>query len=268
MKQIQLTELLEAGSHFGHQVRRWNPSMKKYIYGERDGVHIFDLSKTKEGLEAACEYAKEVASRGGIILFVGSKRQASQIVKDAAVSVGMPYMVERWVGGLLTNFGELQKRIRTMKDLKERRERGDLKKYTKWEQMQFDKQISRLEKFFAGVENMDKIPEALFIVDTHREEVAVREASRTKVKVIGLVDTNADPSMVDYIIPTNDDAERAIEYHVKAVTAAIADGQGKPMAEETAPVAEESAPVVQQEKAEDAEVPQKKKTAAKKKKAE
>ena len=216
MSEVTLKDLLEAGCHFGHQSRRWNPAMKKYIFGERGGVHIFDLVKTKEGLEAAIEFAK-----GKTILWVGTKRQAQEIVKAAAVKLGMPYMVQRWLGGILTNFGQMQKRVYKLKDLKAKRESGELKKYTKREQLLIDREIAQLEKFLGGVADMDKLPDALFVVDTHKEEVAVREANRMGVPVIGMVDTNGDPARIDYIIPVNDDAVKSIELVVNAVASAI-----------------------------------------------
>jgi len=145
MKKVSLEELLEAGCHFGHQVRRWNPAMKNYVYGEREGIHIFDLVKTKDGLEQACEFLAKVAGENGVVLFVGTKRQAADIVKQKAIEAGAPYMTQRWMGGMLTNFEQMQKRIRHMKDMKMKRETGELKKYTKREQLLIDREIARLE---------------------------------------------------------------------------------------------------------------------------
>src|SRR3989344_1509381 len=221
MRDISLQELLEAGCHFGHQKRRWNPAMTKYIYGERDGVHVFDLVKTKAGLEAAAEFVAKVSKEGGTVLFVGTKRQAADMVQEEAVGAGMPHVSVRWMGGLLTNFGQISKSIQKLADLKAKREAGEFKKYTKKEQLLIDREIARLEKFFGGVAGLTKKPEALFVVDTHREEVAVREAMRMGVKVVGIVDSNADPRLVDYVIPANDDAVKSIELIVKAVAEAI-----------------------------------------------
>lgn len=218
---ISLQQLLEAGCHFGHQARRWNPVMKKYIFGERDGVHIFDLVKTKEGLEAAIEFVKRLTKEKKVILFVGTKRQAQEAVKREAMRVGMPYVAQRWLGGMLTNFSQMQKRVHKLKDLKAKRESGELKKYTKREQLLIDREIARLEKFLGGVADMDKLPDAVFVVDTHQEEVAVREANRMKIPVVGMVDTNGDPDRVDYIIPVNDDAVKSIELIVSTVAKAI-----------------------------------------------
>jgi len=195
--------------------------MKKYIFGERDGVHIFDLVKTKEGLEVAVEFVKKLTKEKKLILFVGTKRQAQEVVKREAARVGMPYVVQRWLGGMLTNFAQMQKRVHKLKDLKAKRESGELKKYTKREQLLIDREIARLEKFLGGVADMDKLPDALFVVDTHKEEVAVREANKMGIPVVGMVDTNGDPARVDYIIPVNDDAVKSIELVVKAVAGAI-----------------------------------------------
>lgn len=227
MSDVSLKDLLEAGAHFGHQSRRWNPEMKPYIFAHREGIHIFDLVKTKKGLDDACEYLKQVAADGGKILFVGTKRQASTMVKAEAEKVGMPFVTLRWLGGMLTNFAQIQKSIRRMTTLKEQREKGELKRYTKFEQLQFDREISKLERFLGGVASLNKLPEAMFVVDTHREEVAVKEAVRTHVPVVGMVDTNGEPDLVDHIIPINDDAVNAIKLVVEAVGKAVAEGQGK-----------------------------------------
>jgi small subunit ribosomal protein S2 len=225
MKKITLEELLEAGCHFGHMKRRWNPAMSKYIYGVRDGVHIFDLAKTKEGLEAACDFVKKVASEGGVILFVGTKRQAADMVKAEAIRVGMPYTSVRWMGGLLTNFSQLSKSIHKLADLKAKKEAGELNKYTKKERLLFDREIASLGKFFGGVTALNRLPEAIFVVDTHREEVAVREAVRMRIPVVGIVDTNARPEIVDYLIAANDDAVKSIELIIKAIADAVEEGK-------------------------------------------
>lgn len=221
MIDISLQQLLEAGCHFGHQARRWNPAMKPYIYGEKDGVHIFDLVKTKTGLDEAIELVKKLVHDGKVILFVGTKRQAQEIVKREAIRVGMPYLTQKWVGGMLTNFVQMQKRVLLLKDLKAKREAGELKKYTKLEQLLKDREIARLEKFLGGVADMDKLPDALFIVDTHREEVAVREANKMGISVIGMVDTNGEVRGIDYVIPINDDAVKSIELVVSAMADAM-----------------------------------------------
>jgi small subunit ribosomal protein S2 len=225
MKDISLQELLEAGSHFGHQKRRWNPAMKDYIFGERDGVHIFDLAKTRDGLIAACEFVEKTAKSGGKILFIGTKRQASDIVKAEAMRVGMPYVSVRWMGGLFTNFSQLSKSMKKMADLKAKRAAGEFKKYTKKERLLLDRDIARLEKFFSGVSDMDSLPQAIFVVDTHKEEVVVKEAAKMGIPVVGIVDSNATPFEVDYVIPANDDAVKSIELIVRAVADAVEEGR-------------------------------------------
>jgi len=227
MKDISLKQLLEAGAHFGHQARRWNPAMKPYVYGVRDGVHIFDLVKTKVGLEEAYRFVKNMAASGGVILWVGTKRQAKECVREAAVKAGMPYAVQRWPGGFLTNFDQLHKSVRKLRDLKEQREGGELKRYTKREQLLVDRDIVRLDKFLGGLALLDKKPEAMFIVDTKREDVAVREAVRMGIPVVGMVDTNGDPRLVDYVIPVNDDAVQSIELVVGVIADAIEEGKKK-----------------------------------------
>lgn len=234
MRNITLKDLLETGAHFGHQSRRWNPAMKPYIFDEREGVHIFDLAKTKEGLEQAVAFVKTAVSEGKVVLFVGTKRQAQAMVKQEAQRVGVPFVTERWIGGLLTNWKEISKRIGYMKELKERREQGELKKYTKREQILFDREIARLEKFFGGVASLEKPPDVLFVVDTKREEVAVREAQRVGISVVGMVDTNADVAMVEQVIPINDDAVKAIELVVGVMAEAVEEGKKKAAAGEAA----------------------------------
>lgn len=224
MSNVTLQQLLEAGCHFGHQSRRWNPSMDEYIYGVRDNVHIFDLVKTKKGLDEAIAFIETTASQGGKILWVGTKRQAKAIVEESAKKTGMPYVAQRWLGGMLTNFSQLQKSVTRLKSLKDRRNRGELKKYTKKEQLDLDREIAKLERFLGGVADMDKLPAAMFVVDTHHEIVAVKEAIRAGIPVVGVVDTNADPSLIDYIIPANDDAVKSIELIVGAVVEAITKG--------------------------------------------
>ena len=222
MRNITLEQLMEAGCHFGHQVRRWNPTMAKYIYGDRNGVHIFDLVKTKEGLDAALEFLHGLAKEGKTVLFLGTKRQAADEVRRIATEVGMPYLSVRWPGGLFTNFAQLQKSVRRMVDLKEKRDKGELKKYTKREQLLLDREIAKLEKTFSGIASMNKLPDALFVVDTHKEEVAVREAIAAKIPVVGIVDTNANPNIVDYVIPANDDADKSLKLILEAVGSALA----------------------------------------------
>ncbi len=217
MKKITLKELLEAGCHFGHQTVRWNPKMKPYIFEAREGIHIFDLVKTKEGLEAACAFVKATASQGKKILFVGTKRQAKEIIEKTAKKAGMPYVSERWLGGTLTNFEQIQKSLEKLETLKKEKEESKYKEYTKKENLLIDREIVRLEKFFGGLTSLEKLPEALFVVDVKTEAGAVQEASRKEIPVVGIVDTNSDPDLVDYVIPGNDDAQKSIELIVGVI---------------------------------------------------
>lgn len=221
---VAVEELLDAGAHFGHQVRRWNPKMDEFIWSNRDGVHIFDLMVTAQKLDEACEFLCRMASEGKKIVLVGTKRQASEIVKETAMKAGFFYVTERWMGGTITNWDQMKTRIKKLVDMKEKREKGEFKKYTKREQVMFDREIDRLERFFGGLVGLDRQPDVLFVVDTHKERIAVREARNKKMTIVGLVDTNADPSLVDYVIPANDDAVRSIKLVVEAVGKALEAG--------------------------------------------
>lgn len=229
---ISLEELLEAGCHFGHQVRRWNPKMAQYIYGAREGIHIFDLAKTREALNEAAEAVRKVASESKVILFVGTKRQAGDIVRDAAVKVGMPYVSSRWLGGTLSNFEQIRRSTKSLLDMKKAREEGKYQEYTKHERLLIDRKIDELERKFGGIVKLDRLPDMLFIVDTHEEEKAVFEAKKLGIPVVGVVDTNGDPSLVEYSIPANDDAVKSIGLVVDYITNAIEVGQN-PKAEST-----------------------------------
>jgi len=227
---VELKNLLDAGCHFGHQAQRWNPKMAPFLYGVRDGVHIFDLAKTKEFLEKAAEFAKEVASKGGKIIFVGTKRQAEAIIKEEALGVKMPFISERWLGGLLTNFDNLKKSIDKLKDLKDKKASGELKKYTKKENILIDREIARLERFFGGLADLKELPAALFVIDVKKEHSALREATKKKIPVIAIVDSNSDPDLVDWVIPANDDAVGSIKLIVSFIAEAV--GKGRQLAEE------------------------------------
>lgn len=217
MKKITLKELLEAGCHFGHQTVRWNPKMKPYIFEAREGIHIFDLVKTKEGLEEACKFVSELTKAEKKILFVGTKRQAKEIIEKTAKEVKQPYVSERWLGGTLTNFEQIQKSLEKLETLKKEKEEGKYKDYTKKENLLIDREIARLEKFFGGLTSLEKLPEALFVVDVKTEAGAVLEASRKEIPVVGIVDTNSNPDLVDYVIPGNDDAQKSIELIVGVI---------------------------------------------------
>lgn len=225
MKGVTLKDLLEAGCHFGHQACRWHPKMKPYLYDVRDGIHIFDLAKTKEGLEAASAFVKATASQGGKIVFVGTKRQACQIIKEEAKKAGMPWISERWLGGIITNWEQIGKSIKKLKELKTKKEAGEFKKYTKKENLLIDREINRLEKFFGGLVGLDSPPEVLFLVDIKKETAAVREARKKEIPLIAIVDSNSDPSLVDYVIPANDDAVGSIKLIVEVIAKAAKEGR-------------------------------------------
>lgn len=222
---VSLKDLLEAGAHFGHQARRWNPKMEDYLFGVRDGIHVFDLAKTKEGLEKAAEFVKTTAAEGGKIVFVGAKRQAQAIIKEEAKKAGMPFVDQRWLGGTITNWEEIKKRINRLIEMKEKREKGEYEKYTKREQLLIDREINRLEKKVGGLADLKGLPEAIFVVDTKTEETAVKEANRKGITVVAIVDSNSNPDLVDYIIPANDDAVGAIKLIVSVIGEAAGEGR-------------------------------------------
>jgi len=226
-KEIILEELLEAGCHFGHQAKRWQPKMKKYIWTVREGVHIFDLAKTKKCLEKAIEFVKEITAQGKKIIFVGTKRQARSIIKEAAQNCGMPYVAERWLGGTITNWRQIKKSIDKLIEMKKKREESEYDKYTKKERILIDREVSRLEKFFGGLVDLKDLPEAVFIVDCRKEEAAVKEAQMKGIKLVGLVDTNTDPTGIDYPIPANDDSAGSIRLIVGKIADAVIEGKKK-----------------------------------------
>ncbi|AZB42964.1 30S ribosomal protein S2 [Bacillus sp. FJAT-42376] len=219
MSVISMKQLLEAGVHFGHQTRRWNPKMKRYIFTERNGIYIIDLQKTVKKVEEAYNVTKELAANGGKILFVGTKKQAQDSVKEEAERSGMYYVNQRWLGGTLTNFETIQKRIKRLKDIERMQEDGTFEVLPKKEVVQLKKELERLEKFLGGIKDMKSLPDALFIIDPRKERIAVAEAHKLNIPIIGIVDTNCDPDEIDHVIPANDDAIRA----VKLLTGKMAD---------------------------------------------
>jgi len=227
MKPISLMEMLKAGVHFGHKKSLWNPKMSSYIYATRNNIHILDLEKTKKKLEDALAFAKDVASRGGIVLFVGTKRQAKEEVRKAAESCGMPYVVTRWLGGTFTNFRTIQRTIKKMDKFERMIADGEIGKYTKKEQLMIKREVEKMKTFFSGIKDMKKLPEAIFVADTKYDHIPVEEARQTKVKIIGLVDTNADPTKIDYMIPSNDDAVKVITYMTQTMAEAVLEGREK-----------------------------------------
>ncbi len=223
MAQVGIEQLLEAGVHFGHQTRRWNPKMRRFIFGERDGIYIIDLLKTRDLLEQAQSFASEVASRGGTVLFVGTKKQARDAIKDVAEASGMPYVNHRWLGGLLTNFQTMAQRIRRLHDLERYEAEGQLALLPTRERMSAQADLAKLRANLGGVKDMQRVPDAVFVIDLKTEAIAVREAQRLRVPIIGLVDTNCDPDGVDYVVPGNDDAIRSCALITKAIGDVVAE---------------------------------------------
>ena len=210
MISIGIKELLDSGVHFGHQTKRWNPKMKQFIFDARNGIHIIDLSKTLNQLEAACNFLSTTVSKGGKVLFVGTKKQAQQAVKETAKECGQFYVTERWLGGTLTNFDTIKKSIARLKHIEKMETDGTINNYVKQEQSMIRREAARLVKFFDGIRSMDRIPGAMFVVDIKREHNAVAEARRLKIPVVAIVDTNCDPDLVDFPIAGNDDAIRSV----------------------------------------------------------
>ncbi|MBM7708314.1 30S ribosomal protein S2 [Enterococcus lemanii] len=219
MSVISMKQLLEAGVHFGHQTRRWNPKMKKYIFTERNGIYIIDLQKTVKLVDAAYEYMKNVADEGGIALFVGTKKQAQEAIKDEAIRSGQFYVNHRWLGGTLTNWETIQKRIARLKSINAMEADGTFELLPKKEVAGLNKERERLEKFLGGIADMPRIPDVMYVVDPRKERIAIQEARKLNIPIVAMVDTNCDPDEIDVVIPSNDDAIRA----VKLITAKMAD---------------------------------------------
>jgi small subunit ribosomal protein S2 len=222
---ISMKALLESGVHFGHRTNKWNPSMKPYIFTERNGIHIIDLQQTAKSLTSAYNMVRDTVSNGGAVLFVGTKRQAQETIRDEANRCGMPYVTERWLGGTLTNWVTIQQRIQELERLERLRDSGEINRLTKKEGLLIEREIGRLETRLSGLRNMKRLPELLFVVDVSREDTAVHEANLKDIPVIALVDTNCDPRGIDYVIPSNDDAIRAIKLLVGKVADAVLEGR-------------------------------------------
>ena len=239
MSVISMKQLLEAGVHFGHQTRRWNPKMKKYIFVERNGIYIIDLQKTVKKLEEAYDFMRQVGEDGGKVLFVGTKKQAQEAIKEEAERSGNYYINQRWLGGTLTNFGTIQKRVARLKEIEKMEEDGTFEVLPKKEVVQLKKQHDRLVKFLGGIRDMQNLPDVMFVVDPRKERIAVAEARKLNIPLVAMVDTNCDPDEIDYVIPSNDDAIRA----VKLITSKMADAliESKQGEEEAAVPAEEVA---------------------------
>lgn len=229
---VSMKQLLEAGVHFGHQTRRWNPKMAEYIFTERNGIYIIDLQKTVKKLNEAYMFARDIAADGGEILFVGTKKQAQDSIKEEAEHCGMPYVNARWLGGMLTNFTTIRTRIARLNQLRAMRDDGTFELLPKKEVIKLNLEIEKLEKFLGGIQEMKKLPGALFIVDPRKERIAVSEAKKLGIPIIAIVDTNCDPDEIDYVIPGNDDAIRAVKLIAGAMADAVLEGrQGEQMDE-------------------------------------
>ena len=244
MAKITIQTLLDAGCHYGHQTRRWNPKMKSYIFGERNGIYILDLKQTMYGLDSAYTFLKEAAAKGGKILFVGTKKQAQEPISQQAERCGMPWINQRWLGGMLTNFVTMRSRISRMEELEAMVEDGRMATLPKKEQALLGKELDKLQKNLGGVRDMTSLPQAIFVVDSKREEIAIREANRLHIPVVSLLDTNSDPDVVEYGIPANDDAIRSVALMCEIAADAVLAGTGKEqitaeeMSATEAPVAE------------------------------
>ncbi|MGI6270340.1 MAG: 30S ribosomal protein S2 [Candidatus Howiella sp.] len=225
MSVVSMKQLLEAGVHFGHQTRRWNPKMAEYIFTERNGIYIIDLQKTVKKLEEAYLFAREIGAEGKDILFVGTKKQAQESIKDEANNCSMPYVNARWLGGMMTNFRTIRKRIDRLNQLRKMEEDGTFDLLPKKEVIKLRLEIEKLEKFLGGIQNMKKLPGALFIVDPRKEKIAVSEAKKLGIPIIAIVDTNCDPDEIDYVIPGNDDAIRAVKLIAQTMANAVIEGR-------------------------------------------
>jgi small subunit ribosomal protein S2 len=221
----QVRDLLEAGVHFGHQTRRWNPKMKPFIFTERNGIYIIDLNKTLEAIERACSKVREIIARGQAILFVGTKKQAKDVVRSEAIRCGQFYVTERWLGGMLTNFTTIKASIKKLKEMERMKADGDLEKFTKKEQARFENQMAKLEKALGGIKDMNFLPGLIFIVDAKKENIAIAEGSKLGIPIIGVIDTNADPDPIDFPIAANDDAIKSIKIITRTIVDAAIDAR-------------------------------------------
>ena len=263
MSRVNFDQLLEAGVHFGHLKRKWNPAMAPYIFMERTGIHIIDLYKTVAKVDEAAEVMKNLAKQGKKVLFVATKKQAKQVVADKAASIGMPYVIERWPGGMLTNFPTIRKAIKKMATIDKMTKDGTFDNLSKREKLQITRQRAKLEKTLGSIVDLTRLPSALFVVDVMKEHIAVREANRLGIPVFGMVDTNSDPNNIDYVIPANDDATKSVEVVLGAICEAINEGLQERKAEkidteaagegEAAPRRERKAKAVKRNKKEDDE---------------
>ncbi|WP_027847951.1 30S ribosomal protein S2 [Marinospirillum minutulum] len=241
MAQVSMRDLLQAGAHFGHQTRYWNPKMGKYIFGARNKIHIINLEKTVPALNEAISFVEKLANGKNKILFVGTKRAASKVVREEADKVNMPYVNHRWLGGMLTNYKTIRQSIRRLRDLETQQQDGTFEKLTKKEALMSTREMEKLERSIGGIKNMGGLPDALFVIDVDHERLAINEANKLGIPVIGVVDTNSNPDGVDYVIPGNDDAIRAVQLYVRAIATACSKAREEEVGEELIEVAENSA---------------------------
>lgn len=225
MQELTLEELLAAGAHFGHKVSRWNPKMAPYIFTVRNKFHVIDLEKTRQKISEAQDYVVNLVKGGGTVLFVGTKRQARTIIKKQAIACGMPFVVTRWLGGTLTNFRTIQRSIKKLASREELLASEKVKNYTKKERLMMQREVAKSKLLFEGIRDLKKLPDAIFVIDTNGENIAVREAGDCGIKIIGIVDTNSDPSVIDFPIPANDDAIKTLEIIIKSIAAAVEKGR-------------------------------------------
>jgi small subunit ribosomal protein S2 len=250
---ISLKELLEAGVHFGHQTKKRNPKMKKYIYNERNGIHIIDLQQTIKLFDEASRFMSNIAAQGKTVLFVGTKKQAQDAIAEEAERAGMPYVNQRWLGGLLTNFATLKKSMKKFKELQKMKLDGDFEHFSKKDASKLEKKYKKMDKLFQGIKDMETLPEALFVIDPRKEDIAVGEAKKLGVPVVAVVDTNCDPDQIDFVIPGNDDAIRAIKLFASRISEAVLEGKNQfastgvamPMVESAQPEAAEGEEVTE-----------------------
>ncbi|MDQ3553367.1 MAG: 30S ribosomal protein S2 [Chloroflexota bacterium] len=250
MSSVSMRQLLEAGVHFGHQTRRWNPKMRPFIFAERNGIHIIDLAQTVKRLDAALEFATDTVARGDGILFVGTKKQAQEPIAEEATRAEMPYVNQRWLGGMLTNFVTIKKRLGLLEQLEARQQNGDFERMSKKEASRLTDEMTRLQRMLGGMRKMKRLPGALFVVDPHREQIAITEAKKLEIPVIGTGDTNVDPDDLDFIIPANDDAIRAIRLLCRLVADASIEGLGQRSSRAAEPMVDQG-PIDEDEEASD-----------------
>jgi small subunit ribosomal protein S2 len=244
---VSMRQLLEAGVHFGHQTRFWNPKMAPFIFGERNKIHIINLEHTLERLRRATQFVRQLAQQRGTILFVATKRQAKEIIAEEAERCGMPYVNERWLGGMLTNFKTVRQSIKRLEELEQMFEDGTVQQLSKREQLGLEREIAKLEKSLGGIRQMERLPDAIFVIDVGHHKIAVSEANKLGIPVIGVVDTNHSPDGVDYVIPGNDDSARAVRLYARAIADAVLEGRAMALEEVVAAVSDEFVEVVEEE---------------------